>query len=103
MNHAHLLHRRHFFQKTGLGIGALALSSLLRDAMADSVNPLAPKAPLFAPKAKRVIYLHMIGAPSQLDMFDPKPELTRYDGQPYPDRLLEGKQFAFIGGEMTLA
>src|SRR5271154_6636622 len=103
MNHAHLIHRRHFFQRTGLGIGALALGSLLREASAESVNPLAPKRPLFAPKAKRVIYLHMIGAPSQLDLFDPKPELVKRDGETCPESLLAGKRFAFIGGEMRLA
>jgi hypothetical protein len=103
MNHAHLLHRRQFFQRTGLGLGGMALSSLLRASAADSPNPLAPKPPLFAPKAKRVIYLHMIGAPSQLDLFDPKPELVKHDGEKCPDSLLAGKRFAFIGGEMKLA
>lgn len=103
MNQAHLLHRRHFFQRTGLGLGGMALSSLLRASAADSPNPLAPKPPLFAPKAKRVIYLHMIGAPSQLDLFDPKPELVKHDGEKCPDSLLAGKRFAFIGGEMKLS
>jgi hypothetical protein len=103
MTHSHLIHRRHFFQRTGLGIGALALGSLLRDATAESVNPLAPKQPHFAPKAKRVIYLHMIGAPSQLDLFDQKPELLKRDGEKCPESLLAGKRFAFIGGEMKLA
>lgn len=104
MNYAHLIQRRHFFQKTGLGIGALALGSLLREATAATTeNPLAPKQPHFAPKAKRVIYLHMIGAPSQLDLFDPKPELVKRDGEKCPDSLLAGKRFAFIGGEMKLS
>jgi len=103
MTYSQLIHRRHFFQRTGLGIGALALGSLLRDATAETVNPLAPKLPHFAPKAKRVIYLHMIGAPSQLDLFDPKPELVKRDGQKCPESLLAGKRFAFIGGEMKLA
>jgi hypothetical protein len=103
MTHTHLIHRRHFFQRTGLGIGALALSSLLRNACADSPNPLAPRAPHFAARAKRVIYLHMIGAPSQLDLFDFKPELVKHDGEKCPDSLLAGKRFAFIGGEMRLA
>lgn len=103
MTYSHLIHRRHFFQRTGLGIGALALGSLLRDAAAETVNPLAVKAPHFAPKAKRVIYLHMIGAPSQLDLFDPKPELVKRDGEKCPESLLAGKRFAFIGGEMKLS
>ena len=59
--------------------------------------------PHFAPKAKRVIYLHMIGAPSQLDLFDDKPELVKRDGEDCPEELLAGKRFAFIGGEMKLA
>lgn len=103
MTYSHLIHRRHFFQRAGLGIGALALCSLLRDAAAETVNPLAIKAPHFAPKAKRVIYLHMIGAPSQLDLFDPKPELVKRDGEKCPESLLAGKRFAFIGGEMKLS
>lgn len=103
MTYSHLIHRRHFFQRAGLGIGALALGSLLRDAAAETVNPLAIKAPHFAPKAKRVIYLHMIGAPSQLDLFDPKPELVKRDGEKCPESLLAGKRFAFIGGEMKLS
>src|ERR1043165_9218897 len=103
MTHSHLLHHRHFFQRAGLGIGALALGSLLREASAESVNPLAPKKPLFAPKAKRVIYLHMIGAPSQLDLFDPKPELVKHDGEKCPESLLAGKRFAFIGGGKRLS
>lgn len=103
MTHSHLLHRRHFFQRAGLGIGALALGSLLRETLADSVNSLTPRAPHFAARAKRVIYLHMIGAPSQLDLFDPKPELVKRDGEKCPESLLAGKRFAFIGGEMRLS
>ena len=52
----------------------------------------------FAPKAKRVIFLHMAGAPSQLELFDYKPELTKLDGKPCPEEFLEGKKFAFIQG-----
>ena len=103
MTYSDLIHRRHFFQKAGLGIGALALGSLLREASAESVNPLAPKQPLFAPKAKRVIYLHMIGAPSQLDLFDHKPALVKHDGEACPPEFLKGKRFAFLGGPMKLA
>src|SRR5438477_4520456 len=99
----HLLNRRAFFQNSGLGIGALALGSLLRDASSAPANPLSARLPHFAPKAKRVIYLHMIGAPSQLDLFDPKPELVKRDGEECPESLLKGKRFAFIGGEMRLA
>ena len=100
----HLLDRRAFFQRGGLGLGALALGSLLGESFAGpAANPLAARRPHFAARAKRVIYLHMIGAPSQLDLFDPKPELVKRDGETCPDSLLKGKRFAFIGGEMKLA
>lgn len=62
------------------------------------LNPLAPLPPPFAPKAKSIIYLHMAGAPSQLELFDYKPELVKYDGKACPESLLEGRQFAFIRG-----
>jgi hypothetical protein len=88
--------RRAFLRSSGLGLGAAALATLLNRGRARA-------AAHFAPRARHVIYLHMIGAPSQLDLFDPKPELARYDGRPCPERLLAGRQFAFIGGEMTLA
>lgn len=85
--------RREFLAKSAHGFGALALGSLLqsetsRAFASDSTasqNPLAPKPPHFAPKAKSVIYLYMTGGPSQVDTFDPKPELKRYDGQPLPE------------------
>src|SRR5476651_1841108 len=96
----HLLDRRAFFQRSGLGLGALALSSLLGESFGAAVNPLAAKRTHFALKAKRVIYLHLIGAPSQLDLYDAKPELMKRDGEKCPDSLLKGKRFAFIGGEM---
>jgi hypothetical protein len=90
--------RRHFFQSSV--VGSAALSSLLsRDLSAVEFTPRAH----FAPKAKHVIYLHMIGAPSQLDLFDYKPLLQKLDGQKCPEELTKGKRFAFIGGEMTLA
>ncbi|MFK8111793.1 MAG: DUF1501 domain-containing protein [Rubripirellula sp.] len=61
-------------------------------------NPLSPVAPPLPAKAKRVIYLHMIGAPSQLELFDYKPELKKLDGKKCPSAFLEGKRFAFIQG-----
>ncbi len=64
----------------------------------DVTDPLALHPPHFAPKAKRVIFLHMAGAPSQLELFDYKPTLARLDGERCPDSLLEGKRFAFIRG-----
>jgi hypothetical protein len=90
--------RRQFFRRTGLGLGSAALAALLHDETA-SASPRTH----FPPKAKRVIYLHMIGAPSHLDLFDYKPELVKRDGQPCPESLLAGRRFAFIGGKMTLA
>src|SRR5687767_7641532 len=106
MNQPEYLHvcRRDFFQRTGLGLGGIALSSLLREASgAAPANPLAARQPHFAPRAKHIIYLHMIGAPSQLDLFDHKPALAKYDGQPCPEELTRGKRFAFLGGKLTLA
>ena len=87
-----------------LGLGSAALSSLLaNDLPVIGTDPAALPGPHFAPKAKHVIYLHMIGAPSHLDLFDYKPMLQKHDGEKCPDELLKGKRFAFIGGEMTLA
>jgi hypothetical protein len=94
--------RRAFLRSSGLGLGAAALGALLNQGRAHAA-PSTARPPHFVPRAQHVIYLHMIGAPSQLDLFDPKPDLARHDGRPCPERLLEGKQFAFIGGEMTLA
>jgi len=90
--------RRTFLRGSGLSLGAIALQSLLGEAA-----PPAGRRTHFAPKAKRVIYLHMIGAPSQLDLFDDKPALRRFDGQTCPEELTRGKRFAFIGGKLTLA
>jgi Protein of unknown function (DUF1501) len=78
---------------------------LARDLPAASASihdPAASRQPHFAPKAKHVIYLHMIGAPSQLDLFDHKPELVQRSGQACPPELLKGKKFAFIGKETEL-
>jgi len=92
-----LLTRRDALRRAGMGFGSLALGTLLADsapraarAAADSAagqgftSSLAPKPPRFAPKAKRVIHLFMNGGPSQVDTFDPKPSLTKYDGKPIP-------------------
>ncbi|MDZ4689444.1 MAG: DUF1501 domain-containing protein [Planctomycetaceae bacterium] len=80
--------RRRFLREAGGGFGAVAAASLLAsDALAASsatASPLAPLAPHFQPRASRVIYLFMHGGPSQVDLFDPKPELARYAGQPLP-------------------
>jgi hypothetical protein len=100
--------RRHFFQQSQVQLGAIALASLIaRDGRvaADTggaPNPLAPRPPHFAPKAKRVIYLHLTGSPPHLDLFDYKPELVKHDGQPCPDAFLKGKRFAFTSGTPKL-
>ena len=94
--------RRHFLQSSGLGLGAMALQSLLAgEGLADrlpAANPLTPRQPMLAPRAKRVIYLHMAGSPSQLELFDDKPELKKLHLQDAPASFLEGKRFAFIRG-----
>ncbi|MCA9224207.1 MAG: DUF1501 domain-containing protein, partial [Planctomycetales bacterium] len=94
--------RRHFFQTSGLGLGAAALHSLLandsRAAAPGDANPLAAKPPMIPARAKHVIYLHMAGSPSQLELFDHKPELEKLHMQDAPASFLEGKRFAFIRG-----
>lgn len=107
-NLAQLQHltRRHFLGKAAHGLGAFALSSLLKNPLAADVaapaNPLAPRAPHFAGRAKRVIYLHLTGSPPHLDLFDYKPELVKRDGQDCPDAFLKGKRFAFTSGTPKL-
>src|SRR5881296_3038078 len=110
MNHAEELRselgkwvtRRWFFRQCGVGLGSIALASLLGvdksfGALASkAVNPLASKPPHFAPKAKRVIYLFMGGAPSQLELFDYKPALAKYNGRPLPSEVIMGQKYAFI-------
>jgi len=98
-----LITRRHFLRDGTLGLGAIALSGLVgcKDPANDTENKLQNellKATRLAPKAKRVIFLHMAGAPSQLELFDYKPLLQKLDGKPCPDSLLDGKRFAFIRG-----
>ncbi|MEI7800485.1 MAG: DUF1501 domain-containing protein [Opitutaceae bacterium] len=98
--------RRHFLKESAMGLGAIALSSLLgRNAFAASAaatNPLAARLPHFAPKAKRIIYLHLTGSPPNLDLFDYKPELVKRDGQDCPDDFIKGKKFAFTAGKPKL-
>ena len=100
--------RRHFLEVGATGIGAAALASLLGCDVAPGAplvnariglgEPMSPLVPHFPATAKRVIFLHMAGAPSQLELFDYKPVLARLDGQLCPESLLEGKRFAFIKG-----
>jgi hypothetical protein len=96
------LTRRHFFAECGVGLGKMALGGLLTGAMSPSLfaapnlDPLAPKPSHFAPKAKRVIHLFMAGAPSQLDLFDYKPELVKLEGKPLPPSVIGDQRYAFI-------
>jgi hypothetical protein len=108
--------RRHFIKNCASGLGGLALGSIFMGCdplnapkkqlnMAFSerdLNPLATLPPHFGPKVKSVIYLHMAGAPSQLEMFDYKPKLHKLHGQDCPQSLLEGRKFAFIKGTPKL-
>ena len=88
--------RRHFFQSAGFGIGSLALASVMNERL--FAQTVASRAPDFAPRAKSIIFLFMAGGPSQLDLFDSKPTLNRFDGQPCPEDLIKGERFAFIKG-----
>ena len=96
---AQFMTRRDALRRGGMGFGGLALGSLMNDqgmlgpskaraadvaAGATGINPLAPRMPQFAPKAKRVVHLFMNGGPSHVDTFDPKPSLTKYHGKPIP-------------------
>jgi hypothetical protein len=97
--------RRQFFRDCGTGLGTLALASLLNENLF-AVNstetlpadPLLPKAPHFAPQAKSIIYMHMAGAPSQLDLLDYKPKLVELNNQKIPETMIKGERFAFIKG-----
>jgi hypothetical protein len=81
--------RRHFFRDCGLGVGKIALTSLLADSA-------FAKKPDFPAKIDHVIYLFMAGGPSQLELFDYKPGLIKWDAQPTPESVLKGKRFAFM-------
>jgi hypothetical protein len=101
------LARRWFLQQCGVGLGAAALAHLLGEsgyAAPGSIanDPLAPKAPHYAAKAKRVIYLFMAGAPSHLELFDNKPQLAKFDGTLPPPELLKGYRAAFINPNSKL-
>lgn len=90
--------RRHFFKSGGLGIGAMALSALISKEGEAQKSPLSARAPMIPARAKRVIYLHMAGSPSQLELFENKPELQKLHMKDCPPSFLEGKRFAFIKG-----
>src|SRR5437588_341427 len=97
--------RRHFFRDCSVGLGSMALASLLgQGAQADppSPNPLRPRPGHFPAKAKNVIFLFMAGGPSHLELFDPKPVLQRLDGQTVPESFTRGRRFAFIRPDAKL-
>jgi len=102
--------RRFFFKQAGFGIGATALTAMLNRSLfaggtdlagsptRNSADPTAPRPPMFAPKAKSIIYLFMAGAPSQVDLLDFKPKLQELNGEHIPESMLKGERFAFIRG-----
>src|SRR2546429_7537075 len=100
-----LITRRWFFQQCGVGLGAIALGTLFREngwAASAALNALAAKQPHFTPKAKRVIFLFMAGAPSHLELFDYKPALEKWNGKPPPEELVKGYRAAFINPNAAL-
>ncbi|HKS37356.1 MAG TPA: DUF1501 domain-containing protein [Verrucomicrobiae bacterium] len=107
--YARLVTRRWFFRQCGVGLGSVALASLLgaekavgAAAAGAAIDPLAPRRPHFKPKARRVIYLFMGGAPSQLDLFDYKPALAKFNGKPIPAEVVMGQKYAFIKPDAEL-
>src|SRR5579863_2152210 len=98
--------RRHFFQDCRIGLGSMALGSMLGNgavsAATAAADPLAPKATHFEPKAKSVIFLFMAGGPSQLELFDYKPKLQELHGQVIPESYVANKRFAFIKKDAKL-
>ena len=93
--------RRHFFGQCAVGLGSIALASMLGETargneVRDMANPMAPRKPHYRAKAKNIIYLFMAGGPSQLELFDYKPKLVELNGQPIPESFIAGKRFAFM-------
>ncbi len=88
--------RRSFLRDCAGGIGTIALANLLAQEGRTAELPLMARKPHFAPKAKNVIFLFMEGAPSQMDLFDPKPELRKWHGKPLPPELTKDLKLAFI-------
>src|SRR5262249_15591514 len=105
--HLHALTRRHFFRDCALGVGKIALASLLAEGATRAASPVAhapgsPRGPHFPAKAKSVIYLFMAGGPSQFELFEHKPQLQKLDGEPIPRSFIEGKRFAFMDSSFML-
>ena len=98
-----LVARRWFLRDCGVGLGGMALASLLsRDSSAAAENkPLAPRVPHFAGKAKRVIYLFQSGAPSQMELFDYKPRLEEFHGQDLPESVRMGQRLTGMSASQS--
>ena len=97
IQYAQHITRRHFFHNCQVGIGGIALASLLGSdgvAAPEMVNPLQPRQPHFPARAKNVIFLHMAGSPPHLDLFDYKPELVKHNDEDCPAEYLQGKRLA---------
>ncbi|MFP6762599.1 MAG: DUF1501 domain-containing protein [Planctomycetaceae bacterium] len=95
--------RRQFFQQGGVSLAPLAWAALDSETSADPLpsgllpnSPLPPRKPHFTPRARSVIFLHMIGGPSQIDLLDPKPQLLRHSGKPLPESIQQQLTFAQI-------
>src|SRR5262245_42470499 len=94
--------RRWFLQQCGVGLGGLALRSLLGHTARAAGDAMAPKEPHFRARAKKVIYLFMAGAPSHLELFDHKPQLAKFSGTLPPPELIKGYRAAFINPSSKL-
>ena len=100
--------RRYFFEQCRIGLGTVALASLVGGKRAGAAaaplpgDPMAPRQPMIPPRTKNVIYLFMAGGPSQLELFENKPLLTKYNGKKPPEHFMKGRRFAFLKGNETL-
>lgn len=94
--------RRHFFRNASIGLGTVALAQLLESEGRAAEDPLASRPPHFKPRAKNVIFMFMEGAPSQMDLFDPKPALQKWHGQPLPASMTKDLKLAFIKPTATV-
>jgi hypothetical protein len=94
--------RRHFFRNASIGLGTVALAQLLESDGRAAEDPLASRPPHFKPRAKNVIFMFMEGAPSQMDLFDPKPALQKWHGQPLPASMTKDLKLAFIKPTATV-
>ena len=100
------MNRRDLLKHWGCGFGMLALRAMLAEQASAKTDPLAPKAPHYRPRARRVIFLWMQGGPSQVDLFDPKPLLTKHDGKAIPyalpsNRTMPGVAYSKLMGPIS--